>query len=117
MSGLVGQRHARATCSRVQVAEDLIDPSFELAVPLPVALTVSSDALVHTTNAWTSEAFEGFCGEGIEHDDSPSVRAGVVQRPSPEASEMAKESGDGHLFSMELTGTGHKTAPVAKSDP
>jgi len=49
----------------VQVAGHLIDPSFELTVPLPVALTVSSDALVHTTNAWTSRLSRVSAGRGL----------------------------------------------------
>jgi hypothetical protein len=49
----------------VQVAGQLIDPSLELTAPLPVALTLSSDALVHTTNAWASRLSAVSIGRGL----------------------------------------------------
>jgi len=98
-----------------QVPGHLIDPSLELTVPPPVpaTLTVSRDALVHTTNAWKSKT----SGTGLNMITRHPRGSALSSVGSPVASEMGKESETCIFSGLTELSVDTRPPPVATSDP
>src|SRR5256886_415645 len=98
-----------------EVAGLVIAPTLDPAVcpPFPATLTVSRDALVHTTNAWKSKT----SGTGLNMITRHPRGSALSSVGSPVASEMGKESETCIFSGLTELGADTRPPPVAKSDP